>query len=376
MPPLLYLFALTNLVIGTGAFVLSGVIKLASEGLGVSVAAAGQAMTAYAFASAFLAPVLMVLTGKWARKRALQAALLLYGLGCLLCALAPNLSTLLLGRIMMGTGAMFTPLAAGLTVAMVPPQMRARALALSFLGIGMSYAIGLPIGTWLGFHVDWRAPLWLVTACCALALLASSVLLPTNIEAPGASFAGLGALMRHTGVLRVLVRSLLYFMAIFSVFAFVGPVLQALNPLSANALSATLVMFGLAGVIGTFLGGWSADRFGPVPTLGFNLGILCTMMALVPLTQDHYLLCVTVFIVWGLAGFALMAPQQSRLAHLMPMHTPLLLSLNASMMYIGTAMGAAISGAVLDTIGFEKLAWVGLPLALLALTTVWWDRRA
>jgi MFS transporter, DHA1 family, inner membrane transport protein len=70
MPPILYLFALTNLVIGTGAFVLSGILKPMSEGLGVSVAATGQAMTAYAMASAFLAPLLLVAVGQWPRKRA------------------------------------------------------------------------------------------------------------------------------------------------------------------------------------------------------------------------------------------------------------------------------------------------------------------
>lgn len=376
MPPILYLFALTNLVIGTGAFVLSGVIKLMADGLDVSVAAAGQAMTVYAFASALLAPVLMVGTGKLTRKRALQVALLLYSLGSLLCTLAPNLPTLLAGRVMMGTGAMFTPLAAGLTVTMVPPEMRARALALSFLGIGMSYAIGLPLGTWLGFNFGWRAPLWLVTGCSVLALTAATALLPAKINAPGASFAGLSSLLRHAQVMRVLARSLLYFMAIFSVFAYVGPVLQALNPISANTLAATLVMFGLAGVVGTFLGGWSADRFGTIPTLAVNLLVLCAMMALVPLTRGHYTLCVVVFIVWGLAGFGLMAPQQSRLAQLMPQQTPLLLSLNASMMYIGTALGAAISGALLESFGFDRLAWVGLPLALMALGTLWWDRRA
>jgi DHA1 family inner membrane transport protein len=182
--------------------------------------------------------------------------------------------------------------------------------------------------------------------------------------------------MRHAQVMRVLARSLLYFMAIFSVFAYVGPVLQALNPISANTLAATLVMFGLAGVVGTFLGGWSADRFGTIPTLAVNLLVLCAMMALVPLTRGHYTLCVVVFIVWGLAGFGLMAPQQSRLAQLMPQQTPLLLSLNASMMYIGTALGAAISGALLESFGFDRLAWVGLPLALMALGTLWWDRRA
>ncbi len=65
------------------------------------------------------------------------------------------------------------------------------------------------------------------------------------------------------------------------------------------------------------------------------------MMALVPLTRGHYGWMLLVFIVWGIAGFGMMTPQQSRLASLAPAQAPILLSLNTSMLYIGTAIGAA-----------------------------------
>ena len=57
MPPVLYFFALCNLVIGSGAFVLGGILVPISESLHVSLAAAGQVMTAYAVSTALLAPV-------------------------------------------------------------------------------------------------------------------------------------------------------------------------------------------------------------------------------------------------------------------------------------------------------------------------------
>ena len=57
-------------------------------------------------------------------------------------------------------------------------------------------------------------------------------------------------------------------------------------------------------------------------------------MALVPLTQGHYGLIV-LFLVWGVAGFGMMAPQQSRLAALSPAQAPILLSINTSMLYFG-----------------------------------------
>jgi MFS transporter, DHA1 family, inner membrane transport protein len=199
--------------------------------------------------------------------------------------------------------------------------------------------------------------------------------LPQRIEAPGAGFAGLGAAARQWPILRVWLRTLLYFIAIFSVFSYVGPVLLALNPLTPAQLSFTLVMFGFSGVAGTILGGLVVDRIGPVRTIRVQLALLAFMMVLVPLTRGHHALTVLVFVIWGMAGFGLTAPQQVLLVARSPQQAPMLISLNASMLYVGTALGAVISGALVASFGFDKLAWVGLPFALLALATLWFDTQ-
>lgn len=375
MPFVLYLFALTNLVIGTGAFVLTGVLQPLADALAVSVAAAGQAMTAYALASALLAPLFLLATGRWPRKRAILLALLLFAAGSALCASAGSLAVLLLGRILMGTGAVFSALAAGVAVAMVEPARRGRALSLTFLGMSLSYAVGVPLGTWLGFNYGWQAPVWVVTGACLAVTALLMAVLPRHIDAPGASFRGLGSAARHWPILRVWGRTLLYFTAIFSVFAYVGPVLLALNPLTPAQLSFTLVMFGLSGVAGTIIGGQAVDRIGAVRTTGVALSLLASMMVLVPLTRGHHPLTVLVFVLWGMAGFGLTAPQQVLLVARSPQQAPLLISLNGSMLYVGTALGAVMSGAFVGTLGFDKLAWIGLPFALLALATVWFDTQ-
>lgn len=373
MPVTLYLFALTNLVIGTGAFVLTGILQPVASSLGVSVAAAGQVMTAYALASAFFAPVLLLATGRWPRKRAILFALALFAAGCALCASAGSLTTLLLGRVLMGVGSVFTALAAGVAVAIVAPEKRGRALSLAFLGMSLSYALGVPLGAWLGLTYGWQMPVSLVTVACIAVMGVLWALLPDDIDAPGASFRGLGDAARQWPVLRVLLRTLLCFVSIFSVFAYIGPVLLALNSLTPGELSLTLVGFGLSGVAGSLIGGFAADRFGPVRSLRVQLAVLGTMMLLLPFTRGHYPLTMTVLVIWAMAGFGLMPPHQVMLASLSPPQAPLLMSLNGSMLYVGTALGAVTSGAFIATLGFDKLSWVGLPFALVALATLWFD---
>ncbi|MEO7547285.1 MAG: MFS transporter [Ramlibacter sp.] len=376
MPLILYLFALTNLVIGTGAFVLSGILAPLAASMNVSVAVAGQVMTAYALASALLAPLLLLATGRWPRKRAILLALALFAAGCALSASARSLGVLLLGRVLMGAGSVFTAMVAGVAVAVVPAAQRGRALSLTFLGMSLSYALGVPLGAWLGLTHGWQVPVWMVFGACLAAAAMLQLLLPREIAAPGASFAGLGQAARQPAILRVWLRTLLYFVAIFSVFAYAGPVLLALNPLTAAQLSFTLVMFGLSGVAGTLLGGWGVDRFGAIPTLRVQLAVLALMMVLVPLTRGHPALTVVVFVAWGMAGFGMMSPQQVLLATRSPQQAPLLMSLNGSMLYVGTALGAIISGALVSSIGFHRLSWLGLPFALVAWVTLWFDTHA
>lgn len=374
MPRILYFFALCNLVIGSSAYVLSGILQPVGTALGISVAAAGQVMTAYAVATAVLAPALIILTAKWSRKRAIQLALGLFTLGGLVSALAPDLTTLLLGRGLMGAGAMFTAAASALAVSMVTPALRGRALSITFLGMSISYAVGLPMGAWLGLEHGWRVPVWLSAGASLAVLLAASWLIPTSMASAGSSFAGFRAAARQGAVLRVWLRTLLFFVAIFSVFTYVGPVLLTLNPMSSAQLSVTLAVFGLAGVAGTLVGGWANDRFGALKTILVQLTVLTSTMCLLPLTAGNIAATLATLVAWGIAGFGLMAPQQSRLASLSPAQAPLLLSLNGSMLYIGTALGAVISGALIDSVGFARLGWVGVPFCLLAILTLVFDR--
>jgi MFS transporter, DHA1 family, inner membrane transport protein len=371
MPRLLWLLCLINLIIGTGAFVIGGILSPIAEQLAISVPAAGQAMTAYGLSTALLAPIVLLATGRWSRKRALLMALALFTLGNLLCALSNSFATLLAGRVLMGLGAVFTPIAAGIAVAVVEPAQRGKALALTFLGISLSYVIGVPLGSWLGLAYEWHTPIWVITGLSLLALVGAAIWVPKDIAAPGASFDGLPALLARRDVLSVLGLTLAYFIAIFAVFSYIGPVLQALTPMDREQQSLTLALFGLSGVAGTLIGGAANDRFGARRTLFVQLTLLGAMMALLPLTQGSWPALMATLLVWGTAGFGMMVPQQSRIAALAPAQAPMLLSLNTSMLYLGTAAGAVVGGAFAARHGFAQLGWAGLPFVAFGIAILW-----
>lgn len=365
------LLCLANLVIGTGAFMVTSVLPQVAQALQVSLPVAGQAMSVYALSTALLAPLVLVSTGRWPRRHALVFAMLLYAAGNVVCAMADSFLVLLLGRVLMGLGAVFTPLAAGIVVAMVPPAQRGRALALVFLGMSLSYVVGLPLGNWLATIGGWHLP---IAAVAVAALLMSALLwgwVPRDVAAPGGSLRGMAQVLKRGDVWAVLGVTLLALTAIFVVFSFVVPVLQGLVAMSPAKMALTLMLFGLSGVAGTLLGGAANDRIGPQRTLTMQLTGLALMMLLLPLTAGSWPWMMGVMLLWGTAGFGMMAPQQSRLATLAAAQAPLLLSLNSSMLYVGTALGALLGGLAAPWMGFDHLSWASAPLALLALGLLW-----
>lgn len=366
MHALLYLIALGNLVVGSSAFVVSGIVDLIADGLGTSLAAAGQAMTAYALATALLAPPMVALTGRWPRKRAMLLALGLFTAGNALCALAPGLGLLYGGRVLMGLGSIFTPIGAGVALALVAPDKRGQALSTVFLGMSLSYVIGVPLGAWIGRGQGWQAAVWAMTAASALMFIVTAWRMPANVQAPGVAFDGLGAVLKRGDVLAALSTTLLYFTAIFTAFSYIAPVVRALAGGGGLGISWTLTVFGCAGVAGTLLGGAASDRFGPRRTMQVLLLSLAAMMLLLPLTEGRPGWMLVVLVAWGCSGFGLMSPQQARLAQMAPAQAPLLLSLNSSMLYLGTALGAAVGGPAAQWVGFVHLPWVAAPFALAA----------
>jgi MFS transporter, DHA1 family, inner membrane transport protein len=366
MPLIVWLFSLINLVIGTSAFVVGGIVHVLSRDLGVSVAQAGQAMTAYALSTALLAPVALVATGRLSRKNALLLALCVFLSGNTLMALAPSMTVVMLGRVLMGIGAFFTPLAAALVVGLVDPAQRGKALSFVFLGMSMSYVVGVPLGAWVADTHGWRWAIGLMSMLQVICVVVVAAQVPRMLSGPSASFKGTGALLANPSVSLVLLVSLMYFTAIFVVFSYIGAVLRAMVPMSSSQVSLTLSLFGVAGVVGTLVGGYVNDRFGAHRSLWVSLSVMGVAMLLLPLTRGSWPAMLSVLFAWGVAGFALMPAQQARLSAAAGPQTPLVLSLNASMLYLGTAVGALVGGLCVDWLTPARLSYAGVPFIGLA----------
>ncbi|QNG55309.1 MFS transporter [Pseudonocardia petroleophila] len=365
MSPLrLTLLAGGAFAVGTSAYVVAGLLPEISAELGVSVSAAGQLTTAFALAYALGAPVLATLLGRRERRGLLVAALLLAAVGNLLSALAPNYGLLMVGRVLTALGAAaFTPAATHAATLLSPPERRGRAVSAVFTGITLSLVVGVPAGTLIGSAVGFRGVFAVVAALCLAGAIGVRTLLPT-VEAPAP--VGLRerlAVAADRRVLTILGITVLGLMAVLTVYTYIAPLLAESVGVTGPLLGVLLVVYGVGALIGNDLGGRLTDRFGSRRPLLMTLPVITLALVTLPLTITTVVGAgIAMFVLGG--GFVVNAPVQSRLIELAPANSALVLSLNASAIYLGIGLAGLVGGGVVALYGVLALPLVGAVLSL------------
>lgn len=354
--PLLSLLALGNFVVGMGVFVVIGIVSPIAAALNVSKADAGIVITSYAIAYALLSPVGAALTGSLPRRTVLVGSLGLFCLGTLLSAVSTTLTMLALSRLIVALGAaLYTPLSAGVAVAVAPIEERGRALAKVFAGMTMAQVVGVPLGAWMAYRFGWHAPFFLVAALAALCAVVLVRTIPNDIHVPAGS---VGSILSALGNLRLMVAvtfTATLMCSVYILFTFFGPVIEASTGTDAGLLPLYFMLFGLGAVGGNFIGGYLSDRFGPLKTLVLVCLAHMVMLPLFAVMPWNPWLLAIIVTLWSSFAWCFMPPQQSRLVTIAPAAPALALALNAAMIYAGIAIGSAIGARLLDWKGLSIL---------------------
>jgi predicted MFS family arabinose efflux permease len=212
------------------------------------------------------------------RPRLIAVALATWSAMTALCGLAQNFVQLLLARIGVGVGeAGCTPPAHSLISDIVPPERRSSALAFYALGIPIGTLLGMMIGGFLADWVGWRRAFLIVgLPGIALALVVHFVLRDPRTRLAGASDSAAPAAQNEMSLWKAVrsvmgSRAFVLLLAAGSTASFLayGKVtwttifFQRTHELTPGEVGFWFgVVNGAAGIFGTWLGGWIADRFG------------------------------------------------------------------------------------------------------------------
>lgn len=180
---------ITILLISTFVVILNETIMIVAipylmTDLGVTASAAQWLTTAFLLTMAVVIPVTGFLMQRMNTRPVFTLAMVLFSTGTLICALAPGLEFLILGRVIQASGtAIMMPLLMTTIMMLVPPESRGKFMGNISIVISVAPAIGPAIAGFILSRFDWPWLFWLVLPI-SLASLTFGYLRIINVSTP------------------------------------------------------------------------------------------------------------------------------------------------------------------------------------------------
>ncbi len=357
--------------IGVTEFAPMGLLPVIAADLGVSIPRAGLLISAYALGVMLGAPLMTLTTGRVPRRMLLIGLAGIFTLGNLLAAVSDGYGMLLAARVLtsFNHGAFFG-VGSIVAASLVPPERRAGAVAAMFMGLTIANVVGVPLATWAGEHLGWRAAFWGIAALGGVTMAALRLTLP-NLPAPegGDAVAELRVLTRGP-VLGALALTVIASSAMFTVFTYIAPILREVTHASLGFVTAMLVVYGLGLTVGNWLGGRFADR-SVDRTLVVTLAALSAVLVAFALLMGNAAVSAVLIFLWGIASFALVPPLQVRVMQAAADAPNLASAMNIGAFNLGNAFGAALGGGVIAAgMGYPMVALAGAATSAIGLVAV------
>ncbi|NYD88365.1 MFS transporter [Sphingomonas melonis] len=374
--PSLLALALGAFGIGVTEFAPMGMLPMIADDLGVSIPAAGLLVSAYAMGVLIGAPLMTLTTGRIDRRTLLIGLMGIFTLGNALSALADGYAMLMAARIVtsFNHGAFFG-VGSVVAASLVPPDRRAGAVAAMFSGLTIATIGGVPLATWAGEMLGWRA------AFAGIAAVGAAVMLALRLALPALPTGGLADMRAE---LRVLVRgpvllalalTTIGFGGVFTVFTYIAPILRDETHLGTGAITLMLMLFGVGATIGNTLGGRLADRSADRALTIMLVVLTLTLVAFAVLMRWPVAAALAI-LVWGVASFAIVPPLQMRVMAAAAEAPNLASAMNIGAFNLGNAIGAALGGGVIGAhLGLPAVSLAGAAMAAAALVLLRAVRR-
>ncbi|WP_163873378.1 MFS transporter [Paenibacillus favisporus] len=371
--------AISAFAIGTTEFISVGLLPLIANDLHISVTLAGLTVTLYALGVTFGAPILTSLTSGVPRKILLIGIMIVFIAGNSLAAASTGIGLLLTARIISALShGVFMSIGSTIAADLVAENRRASAISIMFSGLTVATVTGVPLGTFIGQQLGWRAAFVAIVIVGVIALIANLILVPGNLRK------GVRTPVRDQVKIVANGRLLLAFLitalgygGTFVVFTYLSPLLHDVTGFKESTVALILLLYGIAIAIGNVIGGKAANRR-PLSALLYMFLIQAVILLLLTFTAPFKVAGLITIFGMGLLAFMNVPGLQVYVVMLAERFAPKAVdvasSVNIAAFNAGIALGAYLGGIVTDHLGLIHTAWIGSIMVAAAVLLTWWSR--
>ena len=372
-------FIISVFIVGMVEMMVAGIMNLMSDDLGVSEAIIGQLVTLYALTFAICGPILVKLTNRYPARPVLLWTLVIFVVGNGIIAVAPNFTILVIGRILSSAAAsLIIVKVLALTAMLTIPKNRGKMIGVVYTGFSGGNVFGVPIGTMIGDWIGWRFTFVFIIVISLIAGLLMLKYLPTTTELNQANRMYNNVsddnqvtshIVRPVEIIKFLAITLLILIANSVTFVFINPLILE-NGHSMGYVSLALLVNGVAGVVGTSMGGVLADKLTSKRWLIIAFSVFIVVMLAINLILSTTVLLLVGLFIWNIVQWSTNPAIQSGIIEHVEGDTSQVMSWNMSCLNAGIGLGGIIGGLVVSNMNVEAVTFVSAFIGLLGLIIV------
>ncbi|AUS27905.1 MFS transporter [Paenibacillus sp. P2(2022)] len=367
-----YILAIVSFLVGTSEYIISGILDQIATTMGITVSAAGQLITVFSLAYAIGTPILMAVTAKWDRRNLLLSSLGLFAVANMLSFVLPGFGMFIAARILMALGAgMVVVTALSIAAKIAPVGKQASSIATVTMGFTASLIIGVPLGRMISSAYGWKTVFLGIALSGIIALIVIAMTIPRLKGDQPIPLLQQFALLKKPEVALGLGITFFWLGGYSLAYTYISPYLLNVSGVGEDMLSSVLLAFGIASLIGSKIGGYSADKKGIPFTLLGGMMLHGISLLLLPFAAHSLMAVFALLILWSFAAWTTGPTQQYNLVTLVPESSGVMLSLNQSTMQLAMAAGAGIGGVVVGQVSLASIPWFGAAGVAIAMVAVY-----
>lgn len=349
MPLQVWILTLAAFAIGTAEFVIAGILPQLAHSLAITEGQAGYLISAYALAIVFGGPLLTIYLARFNKKSVLAGLMVLFILGNLMSAFAPNYFVLMVSRVITGlVQGPFYGIGAVVATNLVSEKMAGRAVGQMFAGLTLANVLGVPGGTWIGLQFGWHTTFLTVAAFGLIALVFITSVIQSSGHDEAKDVKAQLTAFKNPMLLISLAITVFAWSGFMTLYGYIAPIATHITGFGDNAVTWILVIIGVGLIIGNTLGGRSSDKNLQKASMFWAVAMI-TSLLLVGLTVESKILFVAATFIFGIASFANVPAMQLRVMNHGGEGQELAATANISAFNLANAFGGFLGGMVLDS---------------------------
>ena len=260
----------------------------------------------------------------------------------------------------------FWAIASPLAVRVVAKENQAKALSAIVTGTAFAMVLGMPLGRMIGLQIGWRMT-FLCVAVISFTVLAYLLFVFPKIEnSESFSISQLPELFTNSRLMVIYIITFLFATGYYTAYSYVEPFLQKVAGFPSSLVTITLMLFGIAGLLGSYLFSKYYDNHHFIFVQAVLFSFAGTLALLYPAAVNMYMI-IFVCAIWGIAAMAFQTSFQAEIISCVSTAaSSVAMAVFSAIFNLGIGSGTWLGGTVYTNISLNYIGFVGAVIVLIA----------